>query len=72
MRFGLFLPQGWRLDLVDVPAARHWPVISDLAARADAGQWESLWVYDHMHTSPLTSTEAVSYTHLTLPTKRIV
>ena len=58
MRFGLFLPQGWRLDLVDVPAARHWPVISDLAARADAGPWESVWVYDHMHTAPLTSTEA--------------
>lgn len=58
MRFGLFLPQGWRLDLVDVPADRHWPVISDLAARADAGPWESVWVYDHMHTSPLTSSEA--------------
>lgn len=58
MRFGLFLPQGWRLDLVDVPADRHWPVISDLAARADAGRWESVWVYDHMHTSPLTSSEA--------------
>lgn len=58
MRFGLFLPQGWRLDLVDVPADRHWPVISDLAARADAGPWESVWVYDHMHTAPLTSSEA--------------
>lgn len=58
MRFGLFLPQGWRLDLVDVPAGRHWPVISDLAAGADAGPWESVWVYDHMHTSPLTSSEA--------------
>lgn len=58
MRFGLFLPQGWRLDLVDVPADRHWPVISDLATRADAGPWESVWVYDHMHTAPLTSSEA--------------
>ena len=58
MRFGLFLPQGWRLDLVDVPAHRHWPVISELAARADAGPWESVWVYDHMHTAPLTTTEA--------------
>ncbi|MDX2355794.1 LLM class F420-dependent oxidoreductase [Dietzia sp. PP-33] len=58
MRFGLFLPQGWRLDLVDVPPATHWPVISDLAARADAGRWESVWVYDHMHTAPLTTSEA--------------
>lgn len=58
MRFGLFLPQGWRLDLVDVPPARHWPVITDLATRADAGPWESVWVYDHMHTAPLTTGEA--------------
>lgn len=58
MRFGLFLPQGWRLDLVDVPVDRHWPVIADLATRADAGDWESIWVYDHMHTAPLTATEA--------------
>ncbi|EYT63406.1 F420-dependent oxidoreductase [Dietzia sp. UCD-THP] len=58
MRFGLFLPQGWRLDLVDVPPARHWPVITDLASRADAGPWESVWVYDHMHTAPLTTGEA--------------
>ncbi|PAY23163.1 LLM class F420-dependent oxidoreductase [Dietzia natronolimnaea] len=58
MRFGLFLPQGWRLDLVDVPPARHWPIITDLATRADAGPWESVWVYDHMHTAPLTTGEA--------------
>ncbi len=58
MRFGLFLPQGWRLDLVDTPVDRHWPVIADLASRADGGAWESVWVYDHMHTAPLTATEA--------------
>ena len=58
MRFGLFLPQGWRLDLADVPPVRHWSTISDLAARADSGPWESVWVYDHMHTAPLTESEA--------------
>ncbi len=58
MRFGLFLPQGWRLDLVDIAPTRHWPVIADLAARADAGPWESVWVYDHFHTAPLTTGEA--------------
>ncbi|MDT5400328.1 MAG: hypothetical protein QOK33_3559, partial [Mycobacterium sp.] len=31
MRFGLFIPQGWRLDLVDIPTARHWEVMSGLA-----------------------------------------
>ena len=58
MRFGLFLPQGWRLDLVDIPTVDHWSTISGLATRADTGSWESVWVYDHMHTAPLTDTEA--------------
>ena len=58
MRFGLFLPQGWRLDLVGIPTDRHWDVISGLARHADSGPWESVWVYDHMHTFPHTDTEA--------------
>ena len=24
----------------------------DLAQQADAGPWESIWVYDHFHTVP--------------------
>lgn len=58
MRFGLFLPQGWRLDLVGIDPARHWPVLADLARHADEGPWESVWVYDHFHTAPLTRDEA--------------
>jgi F420-dependent oxidoreductase-like protein len=58
MRFGLFIPQGWRLDLVDIPTENHWPVMRDLAAYADAGSWDSLWVYDHFHTVPVPTDEA--------------
>jgi F420-dependent oxidoreductase-like protein len=58
MRFGLFIPQGWRLDLVDIPAEQQWPVMRDLAAYADAGAWDSLWVYDHFHTVPMPTGEA--------------
>ena len=58
MRFGLFIPQGWRLDLVDIPTANHWGVMSELAAHADAGPWDSLWVYDHFHTVPVPTDEA--------------
>lgn len=58
MRFGLFIPQGWRLDLVDIPTEDHWPVMRDLAAYADAGEWDSLWVYDHFHTVPVPTDEA--------------
>jgi len=55
MRFGTFIPQGWRFDLVGIDPAQHWEVMSGLARRADAGPWESLWVYDHFHTTPVPS-----------------
>ena len=58
MRFGLFIPQGWRLDLVDIPTEKHWPVMRDLAAYADDSAWDSLWVYDHFHTVPVPTHEA--------------
>lgn len=53
MRFGMFVPQGWRMDLVGIEPARQWEVMRDLAVRADRGTaWESIWVYDHFHTTP--------------------
>jgi F420-dependent oxidoreductase-like protein len=59
VRFGLFIPQGWRLDLVDIPTADHWPVMRDLATAVDDGDvWDSLWVYDHFHTVPVPTDEA--------------
>jgi hypothetical protein len=42
MRFGLFIPQGWRLDLVGIEPDKHWAVMRDLAGYADAGAWERL------------------------------
>ncbi|MDH6281161.1 LLM class F420-dependent oxidoreductase [Prescottella agglutinans] len=58
MRFGLFVPQGWRLDLVGIDPANQWPVMRDLALRADRGPWDSIWVYDHFHTVPAPTDEA--------------
>ncbi|MBV9088508.1 MAG: LLM class F420-dependent oxidoreductase [Mycobacteriaceae bacterium] len=58
MRFGLFVPQGWRLDLVDIPPERHWEVMHALAAHADDSAWDSIWVYDHLHTVPMPTDEA--------------
>lgn len=58
MRFGLFIPQGWRLDLVGIPVEQHWPLMRDLALHADRGPWDSLWVYDHFHTVPVPTDEA--------------
>ncbi len=58
MRFGLFIPQGWRLDLVGIAPQGQWQVMRDLAAYADGGPWDSLWVYDHFHTVPMPTAEA--------------
>jgi hypothetical protein len=58
MRFGLFVPQGWRHDLVGIEPADQWGVMKGLAQHADAGPWESIWVYDHFHTTPEPSEEA--------------
>jgi F420-dependent oxidoreductase-like protein len=53
MRFGLFVPQGWRLDLVDIEPAAQWDAMMRVAAHADQGTtFESIWVYDHFHTVP--------------------
>jgi F420-dependent oxidoreductase-like protein len=69
MRFGLFIPQGWRYDLVDVAPEDHWKTMLSLLHYADnaaAGEplpggefaWDGVWVYDHFHTTPTPSTEA--------------
>ncbi|QFG67994.1 LLM class F420-dependent oxidoreductase [Ornithinimicrobium pratense] len=59
MRFGMFVPQGWRTDLVGIAPERQWGVMLDLAQRLDAEEaWESLWVYDHFHTTPEPTQEA--------------
>lgn len=58
MRFGLFVPQGWRLDLVGIDPVDQWPVMRDFAVRADNGPWDSVWVYDHFHTVPAPTDEA--------------
>lgn len=59
MRFGLFIPQGWRLDLIGIAPEQQWQVMRDLACYADESPaWDSLWVYDHFHTVPVPTDEA--------------
>ncbi|NNF63752.1 MAG: LLM class F420-dependent oxidoreductase [Acidimicrobiia bacterium] len=52
MRFGAFVPQGWRMDLVGVAREDHWNTILDVAGRIESAAFDSLWVYDHFHTVP--------------------
>jgi F420-dependent oxidoreductase-like protein len=59
MRFGLFVPQGWRLDLAGIDPADHWTTMLGIAKAADDdAQYESIWVFDHFHTVPEPTQEA--------------
>jgi alkanesulfonate monooxygenase SsuD/methylene tetrahydromethanopterin reductase-like flavin-dependent oxidoreductase (luciferase family) len=52
MRFGSFVPQGWRLSLSGIDVDQHWPVMLGVARDIEALGFDSLWVYDHFHTVP--------------------
>ncbi|MDF1595543.1 MAG: LLM class F420-dependent oxidoreductase [Acidimicrobiia bacterium] len=52
MRFGTFIPQGWRLDLVGIPDEEQWPTMVRVAKEIEQSGFESAWVYDHFHTVP--------------------
>jgi alkanesulfonate monooxygenase SsuD/methylene tetrahydromethanopterin reductase-like flavin-dependent oxidoreductase (luciferase family) len=58
MRFGMFVNQGWRLDLVGIDPAEQWDNMRRQAEYAESGPWESIWVYDHFHTVPIATSEA--------------
>ncbi len=59
VKFGLFVPQGWKMDLVGVgdPIAQY-EAMTAVAKAADAGPWDSVWVYDHFHTVPQPTMES--------------
>lgn len=52
-KFGVFVPQGWRMDLVEIddPVAQY-EAMTNVAKKADKGGWDSIWVFDHFHTVP--------------------
>lgn len=65
MRFGAFIPQGWRHDLAGIDKSEHWPTMLRLARLVESLGYESLWVYDHFHTVP-EPTQEVTYEAWTL------
>ncbi len=65
MRYGAFIPQGWRLDLVGIDRSEQWPTMLGVARTIESLGYESLWVYDHFHTVPIPTQES-SYEAWTL------
>jgi F420-dependent oxidoreductase-like protein len=65
MRYGAFIPQGWRLDLVGIDRQDQWPTMLEVARSIESSGYESLWVFDHFHTVPIATQES-SYEAWTL------
>jgi F420-dependent oxidoreductase-like protein len=54
VRFGTFVPQGWRMDLVEIAdPVEKYEAMTNVARAADAlPGYDSIWVFDHFHTVP--------------------
>jgi F420-dependent oxidoreductase-like protein len=51
VRFGLFVPQGWILDLVDIEdPVEQFETMSRVALAAERLGFDSIWLFDHFHT----------------------
>lgn len=61
LRFGTFVPQGWRLDLIEIAdPIEKYEAMTRVAKAADGlAVYDSIWVYDHFHTVPRIEQEAV-------------
>lgn len=59
VKFGVFVPQGWQMNLVQIKdPIEKYEAMTRAAKAADAGPWDSIWVYDHFHTVPEPTLEA--------------
>jgi len=52
LRWGAFVPQGWKLEYAGVPAAEAWHRSREIALLAEEIGYHHLWVYDHVETVP--------------------
>lgn len=53
LKFGLSLPQGWAMELVNIPdPIEAYEAMTGVARLADDLGFESLWLVDHFHTIP--------------------
>lgn len=61
MKIGLVLPQGWRMDLVGITDhVEAYETMTHVAQEAEALGYDSVWLYDHLHTVP-TPTQEVTF-----------
>jgi F420-dependent oxidoreductase-like protein len=59
LRFGLMVPQGWRLDLMGIAdPIEAYETMTRVAQVAEAEGFDAIWLYDHFHTVPVVTQEA--------------
>lgn len=77
MQFGVIVPQGWRTDLAGISdPVEAYETMTRVALEAEALGYDSLWLFDHFHTVPLSTREVTfecwtSTAALARDTKRI-
>ena len=60
MNFGVFIPQGWKMELSSIAdPVDKWAKAVEVAELAEQLGLDSLWVYDHVHNVPVPAHEAV-------------
>ncbi len=52
MRIGVIVPQGWTGEYDGWDSALAWRRTVEVAAQAERLGFESIWLYDHLHTEP--------------------
>ncbi|HET8842953.1 MAG TPA: LLM class flavin-dependent oxidoreductase, partial [Ktedonobacteraceae bacterium] len=61
LQFGLIVPQGWQLDLAGIPdPVEAYETMTRVAQLAEEVGFDSIWLFDHFHTSP-TVTQEVTF-----------
>src|SRR5215210_8234709 len=60
LTFGVFVPQGWKMELASIsdPQAK-WAKAVEIAKLAEDLGLDSLWVYDHFHNVPAPAHETM-------------
>ena len=60
MIFGVFVPQGWKMELASIPDPQaKWAKSVEVARLVDGLGFDSIWVYDHFQNVPLPAHETM-------------
>lgn len=58
MKFGVIVPQGWRMDLVEIQdPVEAYETMTYVAQTAEELGYDSIWLFDHFHTVPVPTQE---------------